>query len=213
MHSLFYQLPITKWPRQSGAPVGAAPPTRSQLRLQRHTQVFWSCGQSATFAYFIWQLGVMRRKVMRPLHSLIPSLAPSRAPTLWGHFVVCNLSSIHLSPRPRAPRLQHFPSGQIGARPCSAYFALSYCHSSIVARSVDSFTVVLIVHLHYKCINHLFTHCVSGSPCPQFRLAREPCMPYTLGSPPITHGCHSLAFTHISSLIPGPITEFPAAAL
>ena len=33
-----YQLPITKWPRQSGAPVGAAPPTRSQLRLQRHTQ-------------------------------------------------------------------------------------------------------------------------------------------------------------------------------
>jgi len=33
------QLPITKWPRQSGAPVGAAPPTRSQLRLQRHTQV------------------------------------------------------------------------------------------------------------------------------------------------------------------------------
>jgi len=34
-----YQLPITKWPRQSGAPVGAAPPTRSQLRLQRHTQV------------------------------------------------------------------------------------------------------------------------------------------------------------------------------
>ena len=36
---LNYQLPITKWPRQSGAPVGAAPPTRSQLRLQRHTQV------------------------------------------------------------------------------------------------------------------------------------------------------------------------------
>ena len=34
-----YQLPITKWPCQSGAPVGAAPPTRSQLRLQRHTQV------------------------------------------------------------------------------------------------------------------------------------------------------------------------------
>ena len=34
-----YQLPITKWPRQRGAPVGAAPPTRSQLRLQRHTQV------------------------------------------------------------------------------------------------------------------------------------------------------------------------------
>ena len=34
----YYQLPITKWPRQSGAPVGAAPPTRSQLRLQRHTQ-------------------------------------------------------------------------------------------------------------------------------------------------------------------------------
>ena len=34
------QLPITKWPRQSGAPVEAAPPTRSQLRpLQRHTQV------------------------------------------------------------------------------------------------------------------------------------------------------------------------------
>ena len=35
----YAQLPITKWPRQSGAPVGAAPPTRSQLRLQRHTQV------------------------------------------------------------------------------------------------------------------------------------------------------------------------------
>ena len=36
-----YQLPITKWPCQSRAPVGAAPPTRSQaqLRLQRHTQV------------------------------------------------------------------------------------------------------------------------------------------------------------------------------
>ena len=34
-----YQLPITKWPRQSGAPVGAAPPSRSQIRLQRHTQV------------------------------------------------------------------------------------------------------------------------------------------------------------------------------
>ena len=33
-----YQLPITKWPHQSGAPVGAAPPTRSQLRLQRRTQ-------------------------------------------------------------------------------------------------------------------------------------------------------------------------------
>ena len=32
-------LPITKWPCQSRAPVGAAPPTRSQLRLQRHTQV------------------------------------------------------------------------------------------------------------------------------------------------------------------------------
>ena len=31
--------PITKWPHQSGAPMGAAPPTRSQLRLQRHTQV------------------------------------------------------------------------------------------------------------------------------------------------------------------------------
>ena len=31
-------LPITKWPHQSGAPVGAAPPTRSQLRLQRRTQ-------------------------------------------------------------------------------------------------------------------------------------------------------------------------------
>ena len=37
--TLQHQLPITKWPRQSGAPVGAAPPTRSQLRLQRHTQV------------------------------------------------------------------------------------------------------------------------------------------------------------------------------
>ena len=34
-----YQLPITRWPCQSRAPVGAAPPTRSQLRLQRHTQV------------------------------------------------------------------------------------------------------------------------------------------------------------------------------
>ena len=33
-----YQLPITKWPHQSGAPVGAAPPTRSQLRHQRRTQ-------------------------------------------------------------------------------------------------------------------------------------------------------------------------------
>ena len=33
-----YQLPITKWPHQSGAPVGAAPPTKSQLRLQRRTQ-------------------------------------------------------------------------------------------------------------------------------------------------------------------------------
>jgi hypothetical protein len=32
-----YQLPITKWPHQSEAPVGAAPPTRSQLRLQRQT--------------------------------------------------------------------------------------------------------------------------------------------------------------------------------
>jgi hypothetical protein len=31
---LQYQLPITKWPHQSEAPVGAAPPTRSQLRLQ-----------------------------------------------------------------------------------------------------------------------------------------------------------------------------------
>ena len=30
---------ITKWPRQSGVSVGAAPPTSSQLRLQRHTQV------------------------------------------------------------------------------------------------------------------------------------------------------------------------------
>ena len=36
---LNYQLPITRWPCQSRAPVGAAPPTRSQLRLQRHTQV------------------------------------------------------------------------------------------------------------------------------------------------------------------------------
>ena len=34
-----YQLPITRWPCQSRAPVGAAPPTRSQLRLQRQTQV------------------------------------------------------------------------------------------------------------------------------------------------------------------------------
>ena len=34
----FVVLTITKWPCQSGAPVGAAPPTRSQLRLQRHTQ-------------------------------------------------------------------------------------------------------------------------------------------------------------------------------
>ena len=34
-----YQLPITRWPCQSRAPVGAAPPTRSQLRRQRHTQV------------------------------------------------------------------------------------------------------------------------------------------------------------------------------
>ena len=33
------QLPITRWPRQSGVPVGVAPPTRSQLGLQRHTQV------------------------------------------------------------------------------------------------------------------------------------------------------------------------------
>ena len=32
------KIPITKWPHQSGAPVGAAPPTRSQLRLQRRTQ-------------------------------------------------------------------------------------------------------------------------------------------------------------------------------
>jgi hypothetical protein len=32
-----YQLPITKWPHQSEAPVGAAPPTRSQLRRQRQT--------------------------------------------------------------------------------------------------------------------------------------------------------------------------------
>jgi hypothetical protein len=31
------QLPITKWPHQSEAPVGAVPPTRSQLRLQRQT--------------------------------------------------------------------------------------------------------------------------------------------------------------------------------
>ena len=36
---LNYQLSITRWPCQSRAPVGAAPPTRSQLRLQRHTQV------------------------------------------------------------------------------------------------------------------------------------------------------------------------------
>ena len=34
----YYQLPITRWPCQSRAPVGAAPPTRSQLRLQRQTQ-------------------------------------------------------------------------------------------------------------------------------------------------------------------------------
>ena len=33
-----FNVPITKWPHQSGAPVGAAPPTRSQLRLQRRTQ-------------------------------------------------------------------------------------------------------------------------------------------------------------------------------
>ena len=32
----FYQLPMAP---QSRAPVGAAPPTRSQLRLQRHTQI------------------------------------------------------------------------------------------------------------------------------------------------------------------------------
>ena len=29
------QVPITKWPHQSGAPVGAAPPTRSQYEKQR----------------------------------------------------------------------------------------------------------------------------------------------------------------------------------
>jgi hypothetical protein len=29
-----YQLPITKWPHQSEAPVGAAPPTRSQRKLK-----------------------------------------------------------------------------------------------------------------------------------------------------------------------------------
>ena len=34
-----YQLPITKWPHQSGAPVGAAPPTRCQLRLEQHIQL------------------------------------------------------------------------------------------------------------------------------------------------------------------------------
>jgi hypothetical protein len=31
-----YQLPITKWPHQSEAPGGAAPPTRSQLRLMQY---------------------------------------------------------------------------------------------------------------------------------------------------------------------------------
>jgi hypothetical protein len=36
-NSTNYQLPITTWPHQSEAPVGAAPPTRSQLRLQRQT--------------------------------------------------------------------------------------------------------------------------------------------------------------------------------
>jgi hypothetical protein len=34
----YYQLPITKWPHQSEAPVGAAP-TRSQLRLQRQIEL------------------------------------------------------------------------------------------------------------------------------------------------------------------------------
>ena len=38
-HQHQYQLPSTKWPHQSGAPMGAAPPTRSQLRRQWHTQV------------------------------------------------------------------------------------------------------------------------------------------------------------------------------
>jgi hypothetical protein len=35
--SCVHQLPITKWPHQSEAPVGEAPPTRSQLRLQRQS--------------------------------------------------------------------------------------------------------------------------------------------------------------------------------
>ena len=30
---------FTTWPRQSGAPLEAALPTRSQLRLQRHTKL------------------------------------------------------------------------------------------------------------------------------------------------------------------------------
>jgi hypothetical protein len=55
---------ITKWPHQSEAPVGAAPPTRSQLRLQRQTQthaklkmavVFLRWGVYVTFA-IRWQI-------------------------------------------------------------------------------------------------------------------------------------------------------------
>jgi hypothetical protein len=39
---------ITKWPHQSEAPVGAAPPTRSQLRLQRQTQTHAKLNMAAT---------------------------------------------------------------------------------------------------------------------------------------------------------------------
>ena len=38
---ILYQLPITNWPRQSGAPVGAAPPTRHMV----HHAVGASCFQ------------------------------------------------------------------------------------------------------------------------------------------------------------------------
>jgi hypothetical protein len=44
----FNQLPITKWPHQSEAPVGAAPPTRSQLRLQQQTQTHATLKTAAT---------------------------------------------------------------------------------------------------------------------------------------------------------------------
>ena len=148
--------------------------------------LFWSCGQSAIFAYS-------------------------------GGWVLCAgescALSIHLSPRPPVPRLQQLPTGQGRARACRACFALLLCHCSMVTKSVESLTTLLIGHLHYICINHMFTHFLGGSPRPQFRLGREPCMPYTLGSPPITHGCYSLAFTHISSSSPSPITAFAAAAL